>query len=419
MRRNYQNNVEINQQFIKLIKENDQITLGAAIGIDKATESIYYIDEINNSKNNNYNRYYNYNYNNNDRQDEKEDNFINDRITLLHVAAYFNSLECFVYLHEVKGISLRAPTTRSFYPLHYACFNGSREIVAYILSHDSNQIELFNKTNLILCFAVHGGDPVILEALFNNGMTLKKAQNPRDDPILKGISIDNYRCCEVLVRYSEGYSNDFTPAMTAAKMANPELLQYFVRSKSDIEFSPLVQKSVISLIFEISNGENFKKLILSWLYKFDDLEIEPPFDMKETNGVCHWVCKMADYEVAKLMVKTQNVIINRIGANNHLGPYYLANKTGSTSDDEIIKILGVLFDKGFDPNFQPETGFCEPVLKCFLRTIKIRYPVIAYLVERGANPNIPWAEDRKSTVLDEIKKRKNDKKLMEIFHDFL
>ena len=95
-------------------------------------------------------------------------------------------------------------------PIHYACYNGSREVATYILEKDKEQADFFG-TNVLLCFSIQGCSPEILELLFRKGAILRKAKSKMDDPIEKGICTDNYRCCEILMRYAEGYCNDFTP----------------------------------------------------------------------------------------------------------------------------------------------------------------------------------------------------------------
>lgn len=400
-----------NKQFIELIKNNDQVGLSSIMTDGDATGSNFCIEEVNRGD------LINNISNQNERLLEREDNLINDRITLLHVAAYYDSLECFVYLHKIKNYNIRIFSSRSFLPLHYACYNGSMEVTGYILREDASEI-LLCKNNLLLCFAVHGNNAKILEELFQHGAILRKVQNNIYDPIGKAISVDNYESCEILTRYSEGYSTDFSPAMTAAKMVNAELVRFLVKKPSDLDFSDLVHKSVFSLIFEISDGQKFRELIIEWLSKWDDIELEPPMNL-HMNGVCHWACKLGDPDAAKLMFRTNNVYINRIGINNHLGTYYLANKNNNMTDHEIITMLNIMISNGFDINFQPEGGYCESTLKSFLRTIRIRYEVIDFLISKGADPNLPWSEDRTHTILDDVKKRKNDKKLMKIFEKFL
>ena len=95
-----------------------------------------------------------------------------DHLTLLHVATYYVSLECFILLENIGKLSLRLQSAAGYYPLHYACHNGSHKVALYILSKDPNQahdhIEGIDN-NQLLNFAVIGSDPEILQALFDKG----------------------------------------------------------------------------------------------------------------------------------------------------------------------------------------------------------------------------------------------------------
>jgi hypothetical protein len=59
-------------------------------------------------------------------------------ISLVHIAAYFDSLDCFLYLED-KGLSYNQESAASYLPIHYACSNGSYEVVCYIIKKDPNQ----------------------------------------------------------------------------------------------------------------------------------------------------------------------------------------------------------------------------------------------------------------------------------------
>ena len=71
-----------------------------------------------------------------------------DYISLLHIAAYCDSLESFIFLNNI-GISIDQKSVNSYLSIHYACLSESYEIVAYILSIDSHQHQLFHKWNII------------------------------------------------------------------------------------------------------------------------------------------------------------------------------------------------------------------------------------------------------------------------------
>ena len=63
-------------------------------------------------------------------------------LPFLHISAFFNSLECFKYLHEEKHLPLRSLSEDNFFPLHYACFKWSSDIALYILNKDPEEVTL-------------------------------------------------------------------------------------------------------------------------------------------------------------------------------------------------------------------------------------------------------------------------------------
>ena len=54
-------------------------------------------------------------------QIEKDSNIPENNITLLHVAAYYDSLECFIFLQTKTNLNLRVESANGLFPLHYAC----------------------------------------------------------------------------------------------------------------------------------------------------------------------------------------------------------------------------------------------------------------------------------------------------------
>lgn len=62
-------------------------------------------------------------------------------MTLIHIAAYYDSFEMFLYLLSL-GLSLRQLSGASYYPLHYACAGRAKECASYILEQDPEQAQL-------------------------------------------------------------------------------------------------------------------------------------------------------------------------------------------------------------------------------------------------------------------------------------
>lgn len=397
-RRDYNNDENTKKkEIIQCIEQNDEASLSKFVSVDFFKNSVFFLD-----------------VNVKDAQkEEKDDNLINDRISLLHAAAYYDSLECFVYLIEEHNFDIRTLSTKSFLPLHYACYNSSREVAAFILSTDSSQVSIPND-NTLFNFTIYGGDVTILEALFNEGAVIKK--NTRDDPLEKAIALDNMKMVIVILKHYEGYKKQSTPALMAAETCNVKLLEYLVKSSADLSYNNEVNDSVFTLMFKFSDGSDYKEMILNWLYKFgNSLEIDPPVDPnKHVDGVIQWVCKLADPEIASLMLNTQNVCVNRIGANNHIAPYYLTSNK-KVSEDKIISILQILIDKGYDINYRPPGSDLETTLEVFVNSIfSLKLNVIRFLIERKANPYMYISKNKKMTIYEFAEKNKNTK-LLEIF----
>lgn len=402
---------DYNFELVNLIKENDSASLEQKIdekGIN-ATESNFVLD-VNERKN---------------QRDEPVDNFKEDRITLLHIAAYFDSLECFVFLHEEKGLPLSAHSAKSYYPLHYACFSGSREVVSYILSKSpSMAAELPDDIpHHFLYFAVYGGDPVILEELFKNGADLNKNQNKNDDPIGKSIDISNIECLKVLLEHDVHSQNtkNQTPAMLASLNCHPKALEILVKSSEDLGYftknsATGKYESVVSLMFSYSSGSIFKDVLINLLTKHPDVRIEPPDDVV-MDGVCHWICRMCDVQVAELMIRTKDVNINRLDSNGHTGPYYLSMQKDFKDGDAqtSIKILEILIQNNFKVNFRKDER-SPTILEIFVKAMKTRYKIIEFLLNNDADPHASYSKNPRISLYDEVMSdRIRDRQLKEIF----
>ena len=61
-------------------------------------------------------------------------------LTPLHIAAFFDSLECFIFLINLE-FNINALSADDYEPFDYACAGGSLEIVTYILTRDKNKIK--------------------------------------------------------------------------------------------------------------------------------------------------------------------------------------------------------------------------------------------------------------------------------------
>lgn len=74
-----------------------------------------------------------------------------DQCTLLHVAAYYDSLECFIFLQGL-GLDAEGPNAYSYLPIHYACSNGSIEVATLILFLHPKQASAIYTVEVIFIF---------------------------------------------------------------------------------------------------------------------------------------------------------------------------------------------------------------------------------------------------------------------------
>ncbi|OHS98741.1 hypothetical protein TRFO_08753 [Tritrichomonas foetus] len=55
-----------------------------------------------------------------------------DNLSLMHVAAFYDALECFIILSQ-NGFQVDCQSADSLHPIQYACYSDAVEIVSYIL----------------------------------------------------------------------------------------------------------------------------------------------------------------------------------------------------------------------------------------------------------------------------------------------
>lgn len=319
-----------------------------------------------------------------------------DGLTLLHVSAYYDSLNCFIYLYQEKGISLQILSAHSFLPLHYACWNGSTEVALYILTQDPSQASLhpdgIYDLQLLYC-ATRGGDTEILESLFEHGASLSDRWNNQEKIIRFAIDRTNKDILKILYDHytpnnnNNYYNNDlmlkyYNLPMKAVINQDLDAFKILYKGTNDIvSFKDNSQKytSLIEVICTHDNQKKeFKQELLTILQDNPSFDFEPPQDMKIA-GLCHWGCIYGDLDVMKAMTKLSCFRPNRLDSHSRVGPAYLANKGG----DSIYDILELLIQNGFNINIQQKPS----LLESFTSAVHKNYNAIRFLINHGADIN--------------------------------
>ena len=236
----------------------------------------------------------------NDNHNKTPDNMISeDGLTLLHLAAFYDALDCFIYLHETKKLPLNIESTHSFLPLHYACWVSSREVAFYILSHDPSEA-LFTIPNtrvqLIYC-SIMGGDIYILQSLFNNGASLTNSSNDKNFLIRKAIGLHRIDLLKLIYKNTKDSKSGITlnPVVMSILDYNVEAFNLLYK-KEEIIFKNEEGKSdnLVHIICDNDCYKNFKKSLLTVLDDAIESNLDLETSEKIGEGLCHFLCKYCD-----------------------------------------------------------------------------------------------------------------------------
>ncbi|OHT14519.1 hypothetical protein TRFO_15027 [Tritrichomonas foetus] len=346
-------------------------------------------------------------------------------ITILHAAAFYDSLECFIFLIDECGFTYREESANSYFPLHYACCSGAYEVASYILEKDPEEAKMVppGLSHHFLFFAAIGGNPEIMRELFEKGADLSNRANTLDDPIGRAVMVGNIACLKILLEHGKiGASGDNSPIINSVINSRPDATMILLESASPEDIVKFNREGKSFFTYAAFCGIKFKEPVLYALKLIGSLPIEVPRESPE-KGVCHWICQFADLEIAEAMLSTRFYDINRYILKAGSGPYQLLDRK-DLKEDTIIQLLSLLIQKGFDLNRRenlnnnnglPDTpSLLEKI--CLFTMIKL-YKVIGFLIDHGADPMAPCVRNGKP-LYDNIKERKM-LKLLEVFDEHM
>ena len=345
-------------------------------------------------------------------------------LSIMHVVAYENDLESLIYLNEVGQIDLNIQSANEYIPLQYGIVNNSIEVVSYILSKDINLTEMVQtkrKQFNLLYLAIFSDNIEILKILLKHGFYLKNEIFYRDNIFMPAIINNNCDIITTILRelvksnlhsikseilcmdFLEKFINDIIRLNRISLLKT--VVKYVEVSISNIAFYLINFQSII-----LMNSKSKALKILNLLIqstKVDDLynyskikKTMQPFE----GSLIHWICKSGEPNVAKIFFAQGKIDMYDLDEHGNSGPHYLLG----LPTNKIIKILDVLFQNGFDINFQPvKKTFDKTYTKknCLLADFVLYYDdyiaVIKYLLEHGANPNILIAQG--NTIYNHVK----------------
>ena len=313
-------------------------------------------------------------------------NYLDERsIGFMHVAAYYDAINIFMYLAENEGISVLQENAKNYNPLHYACFRDSIEVASYILNKKPNAPKTVTPTEYqYIYFAVVGRSPDILELLVRGGANPSSNENKVGDPIKIASSSRQADLLKILlVNYKpETNPQSMSPIMYAINYQFNDVIPLLIESGCRAD--------------EIVGGQ--KALAVECKCAIQDLglvktlcslsrEVDMPDDFRGSAAI-HWICLTSNPELVKIVL-SYNIDVNRVDERGQYGPELL----NEYKLDENLEILDMLYQRGFDVNnINPITK--APVLSTFCGWIRPPIKIIAWFLNHGAKiATVPFKQN--------------------------
>lgn len=354
-----------------------------------------------------------------------------NNVSLLHIAAAANALECFLYLHLQCGYPIDIKASDLKLPFHYAVNYGAADVLAYILQYYdqkfgrakleellfmddyTRQITDPKPRDSVLYLAAEGGVTEVFDLLFHYGYNCEKYL-PKCKPkihlvleqIIKLKRSDMLQVCLKYIKPSKTGA-ETTPLMNAIIVQQPSAVPLLLESNCDPTFISSDHKTAMSLACFYS----MKDVVRQLADRMDSVDLPP--DIKAPAAV-HWICQSKSLEIAKILCQ-KGIDVNRLDNENHMGPYFILD---IGEEDEVLEIFKEFKEHGLKVNFHAKDR--NTILGDCLTAIQIRPKIIDWLLSVGADPDAkiysPSAQAKQSTCKEIMKRKcKSNKDLKEIY----
>lgn len=329
-------------------------------------------------------------------------------LSLMHIAAFFDSLEIFVFLEMHAHLSPSILNASSIHPIQYAIYGNSLEVASYILNKypDEALIDASLSYALYYCAA---SSPNAKNDHMIRLLQMKKAPfvySPDNIlcPIHKAIRLKNIPVLKGLLKVYNSQKKNFTeergimtPLMTSISYGLSSGVDLLLQVGEDPLFiTPDGRCALSHACFcnrkvngKDSNIEIIEKLLIS----IGENSIEP--FVKNISGPIQWICQSKSPQIAKMIFEYHPEIdVNRVDENFISAPTTLAKKDMPVND--IIEMLTLFIEKGYEINRYDLENGQKTILESFCFTISPKLEVVKFLLNNGANPYLPFIGNNKA-----------------------
>lgn len=323
-------------------------------------------------------------------------------LTLLHIAAYANSMECFIYLHSKCNFPLEIQSLDLKMPFHYAVNSGAADIVIYILHNYearygrekliqdffkkdyTNQEQKYGPTSCSIIFAAATSkQPQVLSALFKYGFDCTKFASKCKFKLQEALSTvvkaRNVESLKILLKNIQPstYKDEKSLLLAAIDYNQIEAIPLLLESGCDPNYVTPDNKTAMYRACFYSSVDAVR-ILAEAMY-----DVDIPSKTRAQAAV-HWICQSKSIEIAKILC-AKGIDVNRVDQDGNTGPFYIIDM--DIPQEQTIGILQILLDHGLDINFH-EKGKLT-ILGYFLTSINTtkNAKIIDFLLQNGADPN--------------------------------
>jgi len=293
-----------------------------------------------------------------------------DDLTLIHIASFADSLESYIFL--LKYFNHRTQTGSQYYPLHFACLNGSIEVMNYILHIDPQQIYECDKfRHRFLELAAFSGVTEAICILFHYNVRVFDMR----PPISIAVKLHNVALVKTLLtKFSliGGHSKDSNLIMLAIQNNYSDAIPLLIEANIPINTCNSSFETPLSAACYLSHVESVRVLC----NHIDNIDIPSNIHAK---AAVHWLCESKSVEIARIILD-KNIDVNRLDQSGNIGPYYLIDMEDTTKHIEILELL---YQKGIDLN--KTLPGKNTLLGNHLKFVKKDAVVIKWLIDHGAD----------------------------------
>ena len=331
-------------------------------------------------------------------------------LTLMHVAAYYDSLEVFVYLESI-GFLLEEESADQYRPIHYGCLNGSLEVCTYILSKMPEQARILPEVDFHLIYlATTSGNALILRELFACGADIKDRRNIGNRPVQQAIKTGHVQCLKVLLEKNARRVDpkEYTPIMLAITNSQPEAIPLLLQSGEDPSVITLEKRECALQLACFQREVEVVRELCERL-----VNVDLPEEMHERAAV-HWICQSHHPEIARIIL-AKGINVNRLDGDGHAGPYYMLDVG---EEHEILEIFDLLLKHGLNLNISAPTAKpTNTILGEFVTSITRPLKIIEWLLAHGADPTAKLVSTGQR-ICDYVKTSKIEP-IIELFDRFM